>query len=253
MRGRFRHISAFSPIAALVGLAVLWSAPVRADWKSVQQVTLGTAQVLEPGALTFGILSPIAYGVSERLTVESHPILDLLLVPNLAARYRFVERRAAIVSAIASYKQSFYGQSVGSGPTQGELNLGGIGTWYLGDHLALSGGPSFAMRMDEWVPPSSRPARAGYYATTLGPGVSLQAHYLAGTRDLIMASVLSRYDVTLSHGDLPTGTLAWVHEWNTVSLIAGVSVGRFNFQPFLFVQGAHTLPVMPLLDLWWRY
>jgi len=250
--GNAQHNQPWRPALLVLALA-LAPRPAHADWKSVQQVTLGTAQVLEPGALTFGILSPIAYGVSERLTVESHPILDLLLVPNVAARYRFVERRTALASATFAYKQSFYGQSVGSGPTQGELNVGAVATWYLGDRLAFSGGPAFAMRIDEWIPPSTSLGRSGHYGTTLGPGVSLQTHYLLGSRDVVMASLLGRYDITLGRNDLPTGTLAWVHEWSTLSVIAGLSVGRFNFQPFLFVKGAHTLPVMPLLDLWWRY
>lgn len=232
-------------IAVLVALVVgLLARPLRADWKSVQQVTLGTAQVLEPGALTFGVLSPIAYGVSERLTIESHPILDLLLVPNLAARYRVVEWRTALASVTAAYKQSFYGQSVGQPVSPGELNVGVIGTWYASPRLAVSAAPAFSMRMAS-DPKAESP--------TFGPAASLQVHYLLGDRDLLMASALERVDLTIGQRDPVTGTFAWVHGWNTVHLLVGMSVGRFDFQPFLFVRGAHTSPVMPLLDLWWRY
>ena len=228
-------------VAAWVGLG---ARPAGADWKTVQQVTLGTAQVLEPGALTFGVLSPIAYGVSERLTIESHPILDLLLVPNLAARYRVVERRTAVASVTAAYKQSFYGQSVGQPVSPGELDVGMIGTWYVTSRLALSAAPAFSMRMAS-DPKAESP--------TFGPAASVQLHYLLGDRDLLMASALERVDLTLGQRDPVTGTFAWVHGWNTVHLVAGMSWGRFDFQPFMFVRGAHTWPVMPLLDLWWRY
>src|SRR5205807_2316284 len=96
----------------VIGLFLLLAAPAHADWKNVRQVTLGTAQVLEQGELTFGVVGlPVAYGLSSRLTLQTHPILDLLLVHNLGGRYRLMETSNAVLSVTGDVRQSFFSQT----------------------------------------------------------------------------------------------------------------------------------------------
>ena len=90
--------------AAWVSLA---TQPASATWRNVRDVSRGTAQVLEKGELTFGIFAPIAYGVTDSLTVQSSPIFDLLLIPNVGARYRFLRTDRLVLAATLSYKQAF--------------------------------------------------------------------------------------------------------------------------------------------------
>lgn len=151
----------------LACVLVLALAPQSASarWASVQEVTLGTAQVLEQGALTFGVVSPIAYGYRNDVMLESHPVLDLLLVPNLAGRWRILDRPSFVLSMAASYRQSFFkvtgtanlpsaksieatGQkrdSLHSRGSPGEFNIGPVATWYPNRRFAVTAGANYAV------------------------------------------------------------------------------------------------------------
>jgi hypothetical protein len=286
----FRHAQAFlHPIAGLVLLAgLLVAAPSRAEWKTVRQVTLGSAQVLEQGELTFGILgAPIAYGVDNHLTLQSHPILDLLLVPNIGGRYKIWEGATSVMALTASYKQSFFSRGTSgtalptstidhrpcnlanssgfgskpdnrsncfqaaSGPP-GELLAGPIGTLYVARWLALTVAPLYAVRLGS---DHATSADSGSFSQGQGAAVSFEAHVLLRPEDLLVATVFQRYAFSQAKFDTTIGSIVWVHQfkrlWDGVHLVAGVQFGQFLFGEVL---GKPTvdLPVFPTIDLWWR-
>ncbi len=268
---------------------ILATRPAYADWKTVRQVTMGTSQVLEQGELTFGILgAPVAYGVSNRLTLQSHPILDLLLVPNVGGRYKVWEGESAIVSMTGSYKQSFFSRSTagkplasstsdqrpcnranvsGFGGSQeptsdcfqpapdppGELALGPVATWYVTPKIALSVSPLYAVRLGTETGES----------TGHGIAVAAEAHVLVRAEDLLIMTVFQRYAIgsTAARPDAagvldPTiGQVAWVHQfrrfWSGVHLVAGVQFGKFPLGDVLG-NSSLELPIFPTVDLWWR-
>jgi hypothetical protein len=51
-----------------------------------------TADTLAPGRWSVGALDPLRLGVTHELELVTHPVLDLLLSPNLEARVAFVRR-----------------------------------------------------------------------------------------------------------------------------------------------------------------
>ncbi len=226
----------------LVGLALLLSAvcatPAHADWRRIQDVTRGTAQVLEKGELTFGVFAPIAYGITDSLTVQSSPIFDLLLMPNVTARYRVVRSRVLVMSVVGNYKQAWYDSNTDNRP--GELDIGGSGSLYLGSRWALTGGLFFAGRF-------GATARGQFVG---GVAVQAAAHFLATQRDLLTLTVLQR--ATADGLDRPLITAALVKQLRVIfkmHLVLGVSYGRFPLR-----EGpVSEVPVWPVIDAWWRY
>ncbi len=232
----------------LVWAALLTPAAAHAEWKSIQQVTLGTAQVLEQGAANIGVISPLAYGLTGQLTLQTHPILMLLLTPNAAARYRIVDQGNYVISATGAIKRSLGGADSTNTtvPAPGEMVAGGLGTLYLGPHWAVTGGLHYAAHLDEVVGDE-------LIGVSHGAAATLELHHLITPSDLLQASMYLRYGI--SHGGLakPVTTLAWTHgfrRFGGVHLM--VILTAFD------VDGAQPggwlsdLPALPTLDLWWR-
>ncbi len=254
--GRARLRALFGAIAAVV---FAWPGVAVAEWKTAQSVTIGTAQVLEQGALTFGVVSPIAYGVTDRFTIQSHPVLALLLVPNVAGRYRLEEARTWVLSGAASYKQSFFGSAALSEQARsspGEITAGPIATWYPERRLGLTLGSAYHVRLGLPAEDSCVAARAidGRSCSTTGHGVSgtIELHGLLTESDLLMATALGRWDMSRQSVDTPTYTVAWLHDFGRFHLLAGVSVGEFMMGELVGETSVSRWTVFPVLDLWWR-
>ena len=248
-------------------LALLALAPAaHGEWKNVQQVSLGTAQVLEKGAGNFGVFAPLAYGITNRLTVETHPVYDLLLTVNANARYRVVDATSWALSATLDFRQSFYNGT----HAPGDLAAGAIGTLYLSDAWALTGALRYAAILNPAVC-----AHGGYPEPTCvdsangdTPGIdqgvagTLTAHWLVTPRDLLQLTATLRMRVSpVLARETPTVTAVWVHDFGRVHLMAGATAGEFFIgrmdslatpevgqNPYYYVT-----PVMPVLDAWFRF
>jgi hypothetical protein len=243
-RRRRLHVSlAALACAAVVGLC---ATPSYATWRNVRGVSRGTAEVLEKGELTFGVFAPIAYGVTDSLTVQSSPIFDLLLIPNITARYRFLHTNRLVLAATANYKQAFLGTT-----QPGELDAGVLGTLYIDNSVALTGGLLVAQRF-------SLSEAVGFEG-----GVALYgaAHVLLNPKNLLMVTGYLR--TTASGGmQRPLLTVAWVRQLRIIfnmHLVVGLSYGTFplriNSDPPVEPEKIvpTNVPVWPVLDAWWRY
>lgn len=235
-------------LQATTAAALLAAAPAQAEWKSMQQVTLGTAQVLEQGAATIGVISPLAFGLTGQLTLQTHPILMLLLTPNAAARYRLVDQGNYVISASAAIKRSLGGSDASNAdvPAPGELVAGGLASVYLGPHWALTGGVHYAAHLDEQVGEE-------LIGVAHGAALTAEVHHLLTPSDLLQASMYLRYGV--SHGGLakPVTTLAWTHgfrRFGGVHLM--VILTAFDVDGAAPGGWLSDLPALPTIDLWWR-
>ena len=222
-------------LAATVG--PMLPAQGHATWRNSRDVTRGTAQVLEKGELTFGIFAPIAYGVTDALTVQSSPIFDLLLIPNVGARYRLLRRERWVVSATASYKQAFLADT-----QPGEFDAGVMTTAYLSEQYSMTSGLLLAQRF-------SASQGAGFQA---GLAVYGAVHGLITPENLVMATAYLR--TTTSGPVRPLITLAWIRQLHVLfrmHLVLSLSYGSFPLR-----TGGSTpsiAPVWPGVDAWWRY
>jgi hypothetical protein len=243
----------------LAACVPLWAWPraSHGEWKSVQQVTLGTAQVLEQGALTVGVIAPLAFGASSRLMLQTHPILDLLLVPNISGRYRLAESNRYVVSAAGSFKRSFGETATAvaddSALAPGELIGGLLGTYYPSNRWAWTGGVFYAGHFDE-------PLRGEYRSMTQGVAATAEVHWLPAPNDLLKVSLYQRYGITAAEWDSVVITAAWTHGFERwlggahlmVVLTANDTQSVADAGGLLGLGWVQRLPVLPMVDLWWR-
>jgi hypothetical protein len=226
-------------------LAVLgsWIAPpAHADWRSVREVTLGTAQVLEPGSLTVGLSSPLAFGLTRDLTVQTHPLLDLLLSWNVGARYRVVERTRFVGAVTGFYLQSFYRAQSDTSDRPGQAQIGAQLSWYAADTVALTGTLAATQRLGN--------------DQETGSTSSLQAHVLWTPRDLFAATAYARWRFNEPVPVTAALDLLWVRAWTfwkRVHTQLGLTVGDSADVPGAPLWDASTWLVRPYMDLWWRF
>jgi hypothetical protein len=247
-------------------IALLLATPAWAEWKTVQQVSLGTAQVLEKGAGNFGVFAPLAYGITNRLTLETHPVYDLLLTVNLNARYRIVESQRWVLSATGDFRQSFYSGT----HAPGDLALGAMATFYVNDAWALTAGLKYAAILNPqtcyhqgFPQPTCVDAVDGQIpGVDNGVAGTLTAHWLVTPHDLLELTGTLRVRLAPVFGrETPTVTAVWVHDFGRVHLMAGATAGEF-FIGRMDVLGLadpgqnpsfYVTPVMPVVDAWFRF
>ena len=256
-----RHLRTFLTSAALV-----LPATGLAEWKTIQQVSLGTAQVLEKGAGNFGVFAPLAYGITNHLTVETHPIYDLLLTVNANARYRIVDSPHWVLSGTLDFRQSFYSGT----HAPGDLAGGAMATVYLGDAWALTGALKYATVLNPLTcahqgypePTCVDPVKGELPAIDHGVAATLSAHWLITPRDLLQLTGTIRVRVSpVFARETPTVTAVWVHDFGRVHLMAGATAGEFfigRMQALAPAEpgqnpGYYVTPVMPVVDAWFRF
>lgn len=254
----------FCLLLSLVALTL--PALAHAEWKNVQQVSLGTAQVLEKGAGNFGVFAPLAYGITNRLTIETHPVYDLLLTVNANARYRIVESPHWVLSATADFRQSFYNGM----RAPGDLAAGLMATGYLSESWALTGGLRYAAIINPTTcynlsfpePTCVNPVNGETPALDHGVAATLSAHWLVTPRDLLQLTGTLRMRVSpILARETPTVTAMWVHDFGRVHLMAGATAGEFFIGRMDYLDFAEpgqnpkyfVTPVMPVIDAWFRF
>lgn len=269
MRDRCGRPSGTALCAAAALSALLASTPARAGWLSTDRVVMNTAYTLEEGELTIGLLSPLQYGVTEDVTIAIHPILALLLTPNVGARVR-VWTEGVTVSVAASYSQTFLrevafeksadgdtgapyvrpgeSESIASG-FPGTVQAGVLVSIPAGDVVTLT--PYGGYTLDFFT-------QVGGGLTTVpsthGPTVGFGLNWLIGDEDLLSVQVQGViWSVPDGAPEIPTGTVAWAHAWDELRLGIGVAAGRFPLRVGEGVAGeVIEIPVYPYIDLWWR-
>ncbi len=224
------------PVLGLALLLALWPAPAHATWNGPQDIVQSTAHTLEQGSFSIGLFSPFRYGVLDDLQISTHPILNLLLTPNVALRGRLHEGVVA-VALQAGYQQTFLERRGDGFPgmAHGELVVSVTATPWLS--LSASSGYAWA-----FFPTEHRVPMTG------------TVHLLFDHAHLITLQVLGVYEAESKLWKQPNFTLTYAYGWNSFYLSGGLSVGRYTFLPWdevsLEVDG---VPLAPVFDLWWRF
>ena len=250
-----RWIPACLVVATVAILAM--PAPVCADWKHARYVSQGTAQVLDKGEINFGAFAPIAYGLTDRLTIQTHPVFDLLLLVNAAGRWRFYQDHEWVVSAAFGYKQGFLSNNTEhlAGEHVGEGHLGVVGSHIVHDTTILTAGlylaPNF-VRGETADDPNQ---------LQHGVGAQFSAHFLASKRDLVTASAYLRRDIVAGTMDTPVVTVAYIRDvemFEPLHIVIGLTSGDFSVRRVIGDEGVklstdiRSWPVLPVFDVWWR-
>lgn len=235
-RGPVRWRWAPAVVALAVALGLLAPRPARAEWEDTRRVVAGSAHTFERGTFSLGIFAPLQYGALDSVMLSTHPVLDLLLTPNVGIRVRVYDG-PAVVSLQLDYQQTFLGERDGHFP--GALANLALVSIPLGWRVGLSVFGGHAWRIGEDV--SEVP-----FGGTL--------HVLISPSDLLQLQVLAGWASSGEGWQRPSGQLLYAHAWTRMHLGVGVAVGRFAFVPWedqrLEVSG---VPVFPVVDAWWEF
>jgi hypothetical protein len=207
--------------------------PARALSEEPARVVYGNAAPLRRGEIRIGVFSPLQYGAVERVTLMSHPILDLLLTPNLFVRLNLVHGAWYSVSVDGGYAQSFLHK--GEYPGFGTASV--IHSFYLGSWATLSGRYAYLFAFDprgDWVIPSS-------YVTFLLPrGYRL---HLAGLFPYALGQGFSGI----------SGKLLVEYRASNLLFALGLSVGRSYLIDAPILKNPIETPVYPVIDVVWEF
>jgi hypothetical protein len=222
------------PFPALLFLAcLLIAAPTRADFGTVRRIVNGTAYTLKQGELAVGIFSPVQYGLLDELTLATHPVLDLLLTPNVAIKGKVYDGPVAI-SLNATYMETFLDSAHQNFP--GTISLYTMLTVPLGRAVSLTAQGGYNLD----VSPIDHGAMFGVNAT-----------FLLSPSDLVQITVVDQWYSGGRGLRIPTAVVSYGHAWYRLRVSVGVAAGRFPLQ--IGDGGARVLnlPIYPVVDVWW--
>jgi len=234
--GRFRRGHAGSKILAqalLCAAILLVPARGRADFGTIRRVVNGTAYTLEQSELAVGVLSPVQYGLLDELTIATHPVLDLLLTPNVAIKGKVYDGPVAL-SLNATYIETFLTSARKTFP--GTISLYSMLTVPIGRAVSLT-------------------AQGGYNldVSPVAHGVmfGLNASFLLGPSDLVQIAVQDQWYSAGQGFRIPTAVVSYSHAWYRLRVSVGVAAGRFPLQIGDGGLRVLNLPVYPVIDVWW--
>jgi len=232
----------------LVTALVLPSGPLQA-WESAAEVVHGSSRVLEKGETMVGILSPLGYGVHERVTVFTHPALLLLLTPSLWARLAILEGSAGLALE-GGYQQSWlYLITQEGGTGSGKDEMSAPGTAQLGLIWSQLLAPNIQLNVaGGYLAEFGRADRADRFS---GLYWRIGADFLFKEVNLLLAEVRGKFLVGEDFA-VPTGTILFARQLGRARLGFGACFGRFGPEQFPDVLDK-PLFVYPWLDVWWRF
>jgi hypothetical protein len=229
---------------ARIGLVLLFTglpASAHAHWNAPTEVIHSTAFTLEEGEFIFGLLSPIAYGARDTVTIVTHPVMWLLLTPNAGVRWRLTDAEAYSGAFVIDATQTLSTDGESSAQLDprpaGQISTGFVGSFIVGSKLIVSANVGY--RRDS-SPDADMFAFSGSLSLLLSP-----AHMLL----LQGGSAVSLADKST---EPTTAMLLYVHAWDSVRASVGLAYGRF---PIVLGNNEEPVdvPVWPVLDLWWRF
>ncbi len=97
-----------------------------AYWSAPSDIIHGTAYTLPEGRLRIGVASPLSYGMTDRIMFSTHPVLDLLLAPNIGMRFRLNDGPFTISIGTVYTESFFQGNQEGHSPRIRAFTLGSI-------------------------------------------------------------------------------------------------------------------------------
>lgn len=223
-------------VAAFVLAGV--SLPARADFGSIRKVWAGSAYTLERGEFAVGVFSPIQYGILDELTLSTHPVLDLLAVPNIAIKWKALDKGVAALSFTVAYLQAIL--STTSLDIPGALAVFPTVTVPFASNVSLSFHGGYAMSVGR-----GSPVRVDH-------GVSYGAclSVLITPSDLLSITVQDNW-FRKAGVEIPTAVVAYTHAFFQTHLTVGIAGGRFPIQIGGAGAKVFEMPVYPVLDVWW--
>ncbi|HOA12820.1 MAG TPA: hypothetical protein PLB35_04660 [Myxococcota bacterium] len=232
-RKKFARIRLLAASLALVACIHL-PCRARADFGDIRNVFSGTAWTLQEGDFVVGIIGPMTFGLVDQFTLTTHPILDLLLIPNVNLKWKFFDNDKVALALDIAYIQSFLDTELTDIP--GSLSPYMILSVPIKDVAALTFRAGYVLELS----PNS-------HGLTYGAEVS----WLVTAADLISVGVSGQYHPRGRGADVPTVTATYTHAWDSIRLSVGIAVGSFLTRVGDNAEDVFDVPVYPIIDVWW--
>lgn len=218
----------------LVLVALGLPARARALSEEPSRVVYGNAAALRQGEIRIGLFAPFQYGAKERVTLMSHPILDLLLTPNVFLRLNMLALPWFALSLDGGYAQSFLRKN----EYPGFATISLIHSFYLGQVATLSARYAYLFAFN----PRGDFAIPSAYVTFLLPR-NYRVH-LAGI-----------FPYALRGGGFTgiSGKLLIEYRLSSLLVAIGLSVGRSYLVDAPVLKNPIETPVYPVVDVVWEF
>jgi hypothetical protein len=223
--------------------------PASAAWVRTSQLTYNTAHTLDSGELEVGILSPLQYGISDRVQAAIHPVLLLIGAPNLSLRWRVTRNQPLTVALNFSAtwsllrREDALGDLAETGCTTcgnpGQLLVTTTASWAVSKTVLLSLGVGPALDFLDLEPSRFLAEIHGSALWTMTPDQLLMLH-VAG-----FVKVVGQQEARL-----PVVQLTYARACGPVHVGVGVAIGDFPLARELDQSDEWFL--YPVLDVWWR-
>ena len=219
-------------LIALVGSS-LFSASASAEFGSVKRVISGTAYTLEEGEFIVGVVGPLQFGILDDLTISTHPILDVLLTPNLALRYKLLDSGVAL-----------------------SMNVSYIETFLDPEHLLFPGTvAAFPMLTVPLAQRMAITAQAGYLMdiSPIGHGFLFGGTVLAliTPSDIVSVGFQDEYYRGRGIGRAVV-LVTYSHAFYQLRFTVGAAIGKFPIQVGTAATDIKDFPIYPVVDIWWQ-
>ena len=261
-RARMRELVVVGLLASLWLLAIPETA--RAGWDNSTEIVRGSAQVLEKGEIAIGIFAPLQFGLTDRLTIASHPVLNLLQMLNFSSRYRIRTGDNWIVAATGGFKYALLDAETTDRPF--EMDLGAIFTWLphrrLAGSLTLTYSPQIQRSEGSSISVIGGANESNEQAYHNGLALIATGHLIVHDKHLVMATLRVLRNITREDWAVPTMTVAWISHHTSflggVDVVLGAAFGSFRIRdPVLFASGSNTDVAesawYPVFDIWKRF
>jgi hypothetical protein len=203
----------------------------QAYWEKPNEVMFGTAYTLSERTMRIGLFSPMSYGLHDRVTLSTHPILDLLLVPNAGLKVRLVDGTVT-ASFGAVYNQAFF--ETEPVEVSGHIRFFGITSVSLGRILIAT--VTLGLGQDLGV------NRQSLHTT-------LSTHVRLGYTDMIWMEAGFTYELYGANETHAHGMLLYAKRFGETRFGIGVAMGPpLNLEPIGL--SADAPPVWPHIDFW---
>ena len=185
--------------------------------------------------MRIGVFAPLSYGVHERVTLSTHPILDLLLTPNISARIKIIDSRLT-VSAAAAFTQSFFGDP--DTPAEGQTRIFGIASFIATERVILTTTWGIAQELTEET------------QTTEG---SLSAHYRLDQKNIVMVQGGVSKSLDVRKPLKPRGAIVYALSLDAFKAGAGVAFDHLPDSLGSVPVPNSDLEIVPYVDMWWSF
>jgi hypothetical protein len=233
--------------ALLALLLVLAAGPASAVWNHPREIIHSTANTLEKGELIVGVITPLVYGISDDLTLMSHPVLVALLTPNAGLRYRLVDSEVVTFSVTVEGAATI---TTDDGPLpnddrpMGHIYAGVAITFDIGQGVLLSVSTGYQHEFQQ----RTNGVRQDDDAVAFGVGMD----WLASPHSLFLLSLGSQYSTLNTKLEATTGSLMYAYAFDdSTRLGVGLAFGKFPVA--LDDDTSEVLPVWPVIDWWARF